>query len=99
MAATQLDTAQLASYCSLPQQAIDTLLDTPTLDVVRTLLESISAKARGHSEIASQKLRLEVELENAVRGGESKNRVLKGSVDKGLKEAAYLRQKLQVEGM
>ncbi|KAK4695509.1 nucleoprotein TPR, partial [Lecanoromycetidae sp. Uapishka_2] len=97
MAAAQLDSAQLASHCSLPQQSIDTLLDTPTADLVRTLLENVSAKAREYSEITSEKFRLEVELENAVRGGESKNRVLKGTVDKSLKEAADLRQKLQAE--
>ena len=39
-----------------------------------------------------------VELENAVRAGESKSRLLKGSVDKGLKEAAELRNRLQQEG-
>lgn len=99
MAAAQLDTVRLASYCSLPQQSIDTLLDSPTADLVRTLLENVSTKAREYVEITSEKLRLGVELENAVRGGESKNRVLKGSVDKSLKEAADLRQKLQAEGM
>jgi len=39
-----------------------------------------------------------VELENAVRSGESKNRVLKGSIDKGVKEAADLKQKLRTQG-
>lgn len=98
MVLAQLDTAQLSSYCSLPQQSIDTLLDTPTADLVRTLLEKISVKAREHNELTSENLRLSVELENAVRGGESKSRVLKGSIDKGLKEAADLRQRLRIEG-
>ncbi len=98
MADAQLDTAQLSSYCSLPQQLIATLLDMPTADLVRTLLEKISVRAREYGELTSEKLRLGVELENAVRGGESKSRVLKGSIDKGLKEAADLRQKLQAEG-
>ncbi len=98
MAVAQLDVAQLSSFCSLPQQSINTLLDAPTAALVRTLLENISVKAHEHNELASEKLKLGVELENAVRGGETKSRVLKGSIDKGLKEATDLRQKLQAEG-
>ena len=98
MAVAQLDVAQLSSFCSLPQQSIDTLLDAPTAGLVLTLLENISVKAHEHNELASEKLKLGVELENAVRGGETKSRVLKGSIDKGLKEATGLREKLQAEG-
>ena len=98
MEVAQLDVPQLSSFCSLPQDSIKILLDVPTAELVRKLLENISAKAREYNELTSEKFKLGVELENAVRGAESKNRVLKGSVDKGLKEAAHLRQKLQAEG-
>lgn len=98
MAVAQLDVAQLSSFCSLPQQSIDTLLDAPTAGLVLALLENISVKAHEHNELASEKLKLGVELENAVRGSETKSRVLKGSIDKGLKEATDLREKLQAEG-
>jgi len=98
MAAAELDIAQLSTYCSLPQQTINTLLDAPTAELVRNLLEKVAAKSREHNELASGKLKLGVELENAVRGGEAKSRVLKGSIDKALKEAADLRQRLQTEG-
>ena len=98
MAVAQLDVAQLSSFCSLPQQSINTLLDAPTAALVRTLLENISVKAHEHHELASEKLKLGVELENAVRGGETRSRFLKGSIDKGLKEATDLRQNLQAEG-
>ena len=98
MAVVQLDVAQLSSFCSLPQPTFDTLLDAPTADLVRTLLENLSVRINEHNELASEKLKLGVELENAVRGGETKSRALKGSLDKGLKEATELRQKLQVEG-
>ena len=93
-----MDVAQLSSFCSLPKQSIDTLLDAPTAELVRTLLENISAKAHEYNDLASERLKLGVELENAVRGGETKSRVLKGSIDKGLKEATDLRHKLQAEG-
>ena len=98
MAAAQLDVTQLSSFCSLPQQSIDTLLDAPTASLVASLLKNISLKADEYNDVVSEKLKLSVELENAVRGSETKSRVLKGSVDKGLKEATDLRQKLQTEG-
>ena len=98
MEVAQLDIPQLSSFCSLPQDSIKILLDAPTAELVRKLLENVSAKAREYNELTSEKFKLGVELENAVRGAESKSRVLKGSVDKGLKEAADLRQKLQAEG-
>ena len=98
MAVAQLDVAQLSSFCSLPQQSIDTLLDAPTASLVASLLKNVSVKADEYNDVVSEKLKLSVELENAVRGSETKSRVLKGSVDKGLKEATDLRQKLQAEG-
>ncbi len=98
MATAQLDIPQLSSYFALPQVTITTILDAPTTELVQTLLDKVSAKAREHDEIASEKLKLEVELENAVRTGETKNRVLRSSVDKGLKEVTDLKQKLQAEG-
>ena len=99
MAVAQLDLAQLSSFCSLPQHSVNTLLDAPTAGLVRTLLENLSVRAHEHNDFASEKLKLGVELENAVRGGESKSRILKGSIDKGLKEATELKQKLQAEGI
>ena len=99
MAAEVPDLQHLSSYCSLPQETLTTLLEAPTADLVRSLLRTVAQKAREHEESRSETLKLSVELENAVRGGETKARILKSSVNKGLKEAAELRQKLQSEGM
>ena len=98
MATAGLDLAHLSSFCSLPQQSFLTLLDNPTVELVRGLLQSIELKAQEYDETTSEKLKLGVELENAVRGGETKNRVLKSTIDKGLKDAADLRKKLAEEG-
>lgn len=98
MAASGLDVAHLSSYCSLPQQSINTLLDAPTTELVQKLLKNISSKAREYNERTSEKLKLAVELENAVRGGESRNRNFRTSIDKAQNEAAELKQKLQTEG-
>ncbi|KAL8737456.1 MAG: hypothetical protein Q9181_001672 [Wetmoreana brouardii] len=97
MATAEVDIPRLSSFCGLPQTSLRSLLDTPTADLVRNLLESLSPRIREYDELKAVKLKLNVELENAVRGGESKSRVLKNSVDKGVREAAQLRQKLQEE--
>ncbi len=98
MAVATIDIPYLSTYCSLPQATLITLRDAPTVELVNTLLVQVAAKAREFDEVKAEKLRLEVELENAVRSGESKARVLKSSFDKGLKEAADLRDKLKAEG-
>ena len=98
MAAAELDLNQISSFCSLPHNSITTLLDAPTTDLVQSLLRNIASKAQEHGELTSKKLKLGVELENAVRGGETKTRILKSSVEKALKEAADLRQRLEDEG-
>ncbi|KAI4131278.1 MAG: hypothetical protein LQ338_001303 [Usnochroma carphineum] len=95
MATAELDLPRLSSFCALPQKSLNSLLDAPTSDLVRSLLESLVPRIREYDELKADKLKLAVELENAVRGGESKSRVLKNSVDKGLREASDLRQKLQ----
>ncbi|KAL9030713.1 MAG: hypothetical protein Q9196_001185 [Gyalolechia fulgens] len=95
MATAELDLPRLSSFCGLPQTSLTGLLDAPTPDIVRQLLKGLLPRVREQDELKAEKLKLNVELENAVRGGESKCRVLKNSVDKGLKEAAELRQRLQ----
>ncbi|EER44027.1 filament-forming protein [Histoplasma capsulatum H143] len=90
-----VDIPFLSSHYSIPETSLNTLSQNPTVELVNQLLESISTKAREAEELKSDKLRLDVELENAVRSGESKVKVLKNSVEKGLAEIASLRGKLQ----
>ncbi|EGE08418.1 filament-forming protein [Trichophyton equinum CBS 127.97] len=98
MATAAVDIPFLASHYAIPEIALTTLSEKPTVELVNQLLESISTKARETEELKSDKLRLEVELENAVRGGEAKVKVLKSSVEKGLEEISNLRNKLQESG-
>ena len=98
MAAVAIDLPYLSAYYSIPQATLTTLQEAPTVELVNSLLVQIEAKARESDEVKAEKLRIEVELENAVRSGESKARVLKSSVDKSLKEVADLRSKLKAEG-
>lgn len=98
MATATFDIPFLSSHYSVAESTLQSLTQAPTADLVNQFLESIAAKARETEELKSDKLRLEVELENAVRGGESKVKVLKSSVEKGLAEISNLRSKLQEAG-
>ncbi len=98
MAVAELDVPQLASFCSIPETTIHTILDRPTVELIRTLLEGVSTKVDEHNELQSEKLKGEVELENAVRGGESKIRALRSSLDKAQTENTDLKKKVQTEG-
>ncbi|KAL9001331.1 MAG: hypothetical protein Q9169_000222 [Polycauliona sp. 2 TL-2023] len=97
MASAELDIPRLSAFCAVPQASLNSLLDTPTSDLVRNLLTSLAPRIHEYEGIKAAKLKLNVELENAVRGGESKTRVLKNSIDRGTKEAAELRRKLHEE--
>jgi nucleoprotein TPR len=98
MAAAVVDVAYLSSYLSVTVSTLSTLVDEPTRELVNAVLQAVTAKAREHDEVNARKLHLEVELENAVRTGDSRSRGLKTSVEKGLKELAELRGKLKEEG-
>ena len=98
MAVAELDIPQLASFCSVPETSIHNVLDQPTVELVRSLLKGLSAKIHEHNELKSEKIRVDVELENVVRRGESKARILRSSLDKTQKESADLKQNLETEG-
>lgn len=98
MADAAVQLPYLSSHYALPESTLTTLTQAPTVELVNQLLESISKKAHEYDELKSDKLRLEVELENAVRSNESKVKVLKTSVEKGHAEVADLRKKLQEAG-
>ena len=98
MAAAAVDAAYLAATYSLAESTLNTLLHAPTVDLVQTLLQQLEPKAREHERLKAEKLRSEVELESAVRNGESRARSLKSSVDKGLKEVEELRKQLGEQG-
>jgi nucleoprotein TPR len=98
MAAAVVDVAYLSSYLSVPESTLSTFVDDPTRELVNAVLQAVTVKAKEHDEVNARKLHLEVELENAVRTGDSRSRGLKASVEKGLKELAELREKLKEEG-
>lgn len=98
MATSVIDVAYLSQYLRVPQPTLSTSLDAPTAELVSSILEAVTAKAREHEELNADKIRLEIELENAVRTSETRSQGLKTTVDKALKDVEDLRQKLNVEG-
>lgn len=99
MAAATVDAGYIAASYSLPEPSIKALLDNPTTEQVKLLLEKIEEKAREYEATQAEKLRSDVELETVVRNGNTRAKQLKDSVDKGLKQVEELRRKLSAEGM
>jgi nucleoprotein TPR len=98
MAAAVLDVDYLSAYLSLPQQTLNSVLDSPTTDLVQSVLEAITAKAREHKELEADKLRADIELENAVRSSETRIEGLRASLEKSQKTVEDVRTKLKEEG-
>ncbi|KAF2110576.1 hypothetical protein BDV96DRAFT_623904 [Lophiotrema nucula] len=97
MAAAAVDVGYLAASYAVPEPTLHSLLDAPTVELVQALLAHIQAKAHEFDEVKAEKLRSDVELENALHGGETRARALKASADKALKDVDDLRQKLVQE--
>jgi nucleoprotein TPR len=99
MAATAVDVGYLAASYAVPETNIQSLLSEPSVELVRSLLVQIEAKAREHDELLSEKLRADIENETAVRAGEARARALQATADKAVKDAEELRQQLAQKGM
>lgn len=98
MADAAVQLPYLATHYEIPESTLSSLTEAPTVDLVNQLLQSITKKAHEHDELKSDKLRLDVELENAVRSNESKVKVLKTTIEKGHAEVQDLRTKLHESG-
>ncbi|KAL9115178.1 MAG: hypothetical protein Q9227_000972 [Pyrenula ochraceoflavens] len=94
--AAEVDVRRIASFASFPESSVQTVLDSPTSELVQSLLRAISGKVQEHEQLKAEKLRSDIELESSVRSNESKVKVLKNSVEKGLGEVSKLRTELQI---
>jgi nucleoprotein TPR len=98
MAAATVDAGYLAASYAVPETTLQSLLSQPTVELVQSLLTQIEAKARAYDDLQSEKVRIDVELEAAVQGGEQRARTLKATAEKAQKEAEELKKKLVQEG-
>lgn len=99
MAAPVLDMRVLSAFTTVPEASLTSLLNSPTTELVQSLLNGIESRAKEYEQSKSQKVKLEVELETVVRTNESKTKVLQNSRDKALAESSKLRVELQTSGM
>jgi nucleoprotein TPR len=98
MAAAAVDVGYIAASYEIPEPTLQSLLSGPTVELVQSLLVQIEAKAREHDDLKSDKIKVDVELEAAVQGGDSRARSLKAAADQAQKETEQLQQKLAREG-
>lgn len=98
MAAAVMDVGYLSGYLNVPQPTLKAVLDSPTADLVRQVLDAVTTKAREHDELAAKSLKLDIELDNAVRGSETRIEGLKSSLEKTQKTVEELRKKLSDTG-
>lgn len=98
MAAAAVDAGYLAASYSVPETTIHSLLSAPTTELVQALLVQIEARAREFEDLQSDKLKADVELDNAIQTGEQRARALKAAADKAQKDADEQRQRVAEEG-
>lgn len=99
MAATAVDTSAISSTFEYDEPKLRQLLDTPTADLVKEFLLSLTSKAADYDEVKADLVRKDVELENAFRSNELRLKTLKNSANKAVKENEELRTQISSEGM
>ena len=98
MAAAAVDTHFIATSYDISHDKVETLLNAPTVELVKGLLERLVVKAKEHEKVKASKLKTEIELEGALRSNETRTRSVRANVDRVLKESEELRQKLNEQG-
>ena len=99
MAAADVDVGYIAGHLGLDQPVLTSLTSQPTIDLVAQVLQAVAAKAHEFDVLYAEKLRTDIELENAVRGAESRSQASKETTEKALKDVEEARQALKEEGM
>jgi len=95
--ASTLDTGYLAASYSIEEPRLKELLDAPTTELIKEFLQKLEEKAHENDKLQAQKLRTEVELENALRNNNFRAKQLQDSTTKHRKEIEDLKEKLTEE--
>ena len=98
MAAADVDLGHLSTHLGVPEPTLVSLTTEPTADLVSAVLQAVAVKAREFEGLYSDKLQVDIELENAVRSSEARCEQFKATADKAMKEVEEVRQKLREEG-
>lgn len=98
MAAADIDVGYVAGQLGLDQPVVSTLATAPTVELVSLLLHAVASKAHEFDDLYAEKLRTDIELENAVRNSESRSQSSKATTERALKDVEEARQRLKDEG-
>lgn len=96
--AAAVDVPYLATHLGVSQDSLTTVATAPTADLVQAILEAVATKAHEYDTLYSEKLQVDIELENVVRSSEARCQTFKVTADNALKEVEEARRKLQAEG-
>jgi nucleoprotein TPR len=88
------DTAYLANTFGITEQDVQSLLEAPTIELVRSLFEALTEKGQEFEHLKTEKLKVDVELENTVRTAEAKVKAHKSAAFKNAKEIEEVRNQL-----
>ncbi len=97
MATAMLDVGYLSTYLGLPPTTLNAVIDAPTADLLQNIFNVVIVKAREHDVLLADKLRQDIELENAVRAAETRVAGLRSSLDKAQQTVEECRTELNAE--
>ena len=98
MAAAAVDVPFLSGHLGVPQEAIASLIASAAADLASVVFGAVASKAREFDSLYAEKLKVDIELENAVVSSETRCQSFKATADKALKDVEALRQQLKEEG-
>lgn len=96
--ATTVDVDYLSAYLGVPHQTLSSVVDAPTAQLIQSVLDAVTVRAKEHDELAADKLRVDIELENAVRSSETRTEGLRSNLEKSQRTVEEVRIKLKEEG-
>ncbi|SPO04746.1 related to myosin-like protein [Cephalotrichum gorgonifer] len=88
------DLGYIAGHLGLEHDGLTSLATDPNL---ASLLKAVETKAHEFDDLYSEKLRVDIELENAVVGSEARCQSFKATAEKAMKEVEEVREKLKDE--
>lgn len=80
------DTQYIAKCFDISEGDVKNLLNNPTADGAKTFIDAAIHKAQDFEKVKSEKLRVEVEFEHAVRNSENKAKTQKATITKHTEE-------------
>ncbi len=98
MAAAAVDTGYLSTHLGVPATTLSSAVTEPTADLVKAILDAVTAKAHEFDNLYAEKLKVDIELESIVRSSEARSDSFKTAAETSRTEVDELRRKLQDEG-